>query len=182
MNPAGVVPTLLWAGRPVCESRDISIFVVENLSQNEKGLLSVNRDDVLEMVDLHYSECIIEPLTFSTLASKNKFMAGIIKKKMTSGLTKLENDKKSYPGLSDELDKKISALKKRMTIFEDPQGIQSRALAKMLPVLDVLEERLDRAEFVCGDSYSLADSLYTCTLARLSMVGLLEDLLRRGRG
>ena len=53
-----------------------------------------------------------------------QFMAGFIKKKMTSALTKLENDKKSYPGLSDELDKKISALKKRMTIFEDPQGIQ----------------------------------------------------------
>ena len=72
MNPAGVVPTLLWDGSPVCESRDIAIFVVDNLSHNETGLLSVNRDDVLEMVDLHYSECLIEPLSFSTLASGNK--------------------------------------------------------------------------------------------------------------
>ena len=103
-------------------------------------------------------------------------MAGIIKKKMTSALAKLENDKKSYPGLSDELDKKISALKKRMAIFEDPRGTQSRALAKMLPVLDVLEERLGRTEFVCGDSYSLADSLYTCTLARYNVVFSLQGL------
>ena len=72
INPAWVVPTLLWAGSPVCESRDIAIFVVDNLSHNETGLLSVNRDDVLEMVDLHYSEVLIEPLTFSTFASKNK--------------------------------------------------------------------------------------------------------------
>ena len=72
MNPAGVVPTLLWAGKPVCESKDISIFAVDNLSHNENGLLSVNRDDVLEMVELHYEQCLIEPLTFSTLASKNK--------------------------------------------------------------------------------------------------------------
>ena len=43
INPAGLVPSLLWAGRPVCESREISIFVVENLSRNEAGLLSANR-------------------------------------------------------------------------------------------------------------------------------------------
>ena len=72
INPAGVVPTLLWAGRPVCESRDIAVFVVDTLSKSEHGLLSVNRDDIMEMMDLHYSECLIEPLTFSTLASKNK--------------------------------------------------------------------------------------------------------------
>ena len=72
MNPAGLVPTLLWGGKPVCESKDISIFAVDNLSHNENGLLSVNRDDVLEMVDFHYEQCLIERLTFSTLASKNK--------------------------------------------------------------------------------------------------------------
>ena len=35
------------------------------------------RDDVLEMVDLHYSDCLVEPLTFSTLASKNKVGCGL---------------------------------------------------------------------------------------------------------
>ena len=30
------------------------------------------REEVLKMVDLHYSECLIEPLTFSTFASSNK--------------------------------------------------------------------------------------------------------------
>ena len=72
MNPAGLVPTLLWGGKPVSESKDISIFAVDNLSHNENGLLSVNRDDVLEMVDFHYEQCLIERLTFSTFASKNK--------------------------------------------------------------------------------------------------------------
>ena len=72
MNPAGLVPTLLWGGKPVCESKDISIFAVDNLSHNENGLLSVSRDEVLEMVDLHYEQCLIERLTFSTFASKNK--------------------------------------------------------------------------------------------------------------
>ena len=30
------------------------------------------RDDVLEMVALNYSDCLIDPLTFCTLASRNK--------------------------------------------------------------------------------------------------------------
>ena len=43
INPDGVVPTLLWAGKAVCESKDIAIFVVDSLSNNPNGLLSVNR-------------------------------------------------------------------------------------------------------------------------------------------
>ena len=153
MNPAGVVPTLLWAGKPVCESKDISIFAVDNLSNNENGLLSVNRDDVLEMVDLHYEQCLIEPLTFSTFASKNKvksvscslssdnvdngqFLTMRINMKMNGSLAKLEKSKMTNPELSSELEKKIAALKARMMIFQDPQKTQSDALAKMKPVLD----------------------------------------------
>ena len=105
-------------------------------------------------------------------------MATFVNKKMNGSLDKLEKSKITNPELSSELEKKIVALKKRMLIFQDPQKTQSDALAKMMPVLDRLEERLGRSQFVCGESYSLADSLYTCTLARLAMVGLAEDLLR----
>ena len=106
-----------------------------------------------------------------------QFMASIINKKMSGGLAKLEKSKIAKPELSSEFEKKIAGLKERMKIFQDPQKTQGEALAKMLPVLDRLEERLVRAQFVCGETYSLADCLYTCTLARLSMVGLLDNLL-----
>ena len=43
MNQAGVVPTLVWRSEPVSESRDISIFVVDNVSTRKGGLLSGNR-------------------------------------------------------------------------------------------------------------------------------------------
>ena len=105
-------------------------------------------------------------------------MATFINKKMNGSLAKLEKSKITNPELSSELDQKITALKARMMIFQDPQKTQSAALAKMVPVLDRLEERLGRSQFVCGESYSLADSLYTCTLARLAMLGLAEELLR----
>ena len=89
----------------------------------------------------------------------------------------MEKSKIAKPELSSELEQKIAAVKERMKIFQDPQKTQSEALAKMLPVLDRLEERLGRGQFVCGETYSLADCLYTCTLARLAMLGLLDSLL-----
>ena len=89
----------------------------------------------------------------------------------------MEKSKIAKPELSSELEQKIAAVKERMKIFQDPQKTQGEALAKMLPVLDRLEERLGRGQFVCGETYSLADCLYTCTLARLAMLGLLDSLL-----
>ena len=97
-------------------------------------------------------------------------MAKFINKKLNGSIAKLEKDKVAKPELSSELEKKLEGLKARLAIFQDPQKTQGAALAKMTPVLDKLEERLGRAQFVCGETYSLADCLYTCTLARLSMV------------
>ena len=97
-------------------------------------------------------------------------MAKIINRKLNGIIAKLEKDKVAKPELSSELEKKLEGLKARLEIFQEPLKTQAAALAKMTPVLDRLEERLGRAQFVCGESYSLADSLYTCTLARLSMV------------
>merc|ERR1711874_966945 len=68
---------------------------------------------------------------------------------MSGGLAKLEKSKIAKPELSSEFDQKIASLK----------------------------ERLGRGQFVCGETYSLADCLYTCTLARLAMLGLLDNLL-----
>ena len=104
-------------------------------------------------------------------------MAKFINKKLNGTIAKLEKDKVAKPELSSELEKKLEGLKARLEIFQDPQKTQGAALAKMTPVLDKLEERLGRAQFVCGETYSLADCLYTCTLARLAMVGLLDNLL-----
>ena len=96
-------------------------------------------------------------------------MAKFISKKLNGTIAKLEKDKVAKPELSSELEKKLEGLKARLEIFQDPQKTQGAALAKMTPVLDKLEERLGRAQFVCGETYSLADCLYTCTLARLNV-------------
>ena len=47
-------------------------------------------------------------------------------------------------------------------------------------VLDSLEKKLNESgsEFLCGANYTMADCMYTCMMARLNMVNLLEDQLK----
>ena len=39
INPNGVVPTLIYQGKPIVESKDISLFVVEEISNEGRLLL-----------------------------------------------------------------------------------------------------------------------------------------------
>ena len=52
---------------------------------------------------------------------------------------------------------------------------KEESLGPIQEVLDQLEQRLNGNDFICGPDYSLADCLYTCLLARLSMIGLLKE-------
>ena len=47
-------------------------------------------------------------------------------------------------------------------------------------VLDLLERKLNEhgSEFLCGANYTMADCMYTCMMARLNLVNLLEDQLK----
>ena len=45
-------------------------------------------------------------------------------------------------------------------------------------MLDHLEEKLKEGDFLCGGSYTLADAVFTCLLARLGMIKLLEQELK----
>ena len=50
----------------------------------------------------------------------------------------------------------------------------------MNSVLDKLERKLEECggPFLCGGEYTLADCLFTCVLARLGMISMLEDTLK----
>ena len=52
---------------------------------------------------------------------------------------------------------------------------KDESLGPIQEVLDQLEQRLNGNDFICGPDYSLADCLYTCLLARLSMIDLLKE-------
>ena len=65
-----------------------------------------------------------------------------------------------------------------MKLYDDPKPKIDAAIGNMQGFLATLETNLLESEFVCGTKYSIADCVCTCFLARLSMIGLLQDQLK----
>ena len=61
--------------------------------------------------------------------------------------------------------------------IKPPLKAKEESLGQIQEVLDQLEQTLilNGNYFICGPDYSLADCLYTCLLARLSMIDLLKE-------
>ena len=89
-----------------------------------------------------------------------------VRSQKNGSLQKFEKMKEKNPEFSSEYEKKILALREGIEMLQNPQKTHRETMDKMISVLDRLEERLTRTEFVCGSSYSMADCVFTCTLAR----------------
>ena len=167
VHPSGQVPALIHQGRVVVESRTIAMMVVEELSDQHLLLPPDTRQEVLDMVDLHYAEADIEELTFGTMLTSSRVLAMAVPRKAKGELRALEKMKKEHPEMKEVIERKIEMKKAQISGYEAPQELKDSALVKMEVLLDQLEAALGRCQgsFLCG-GYSLADTLYTCTLAR----------------
>ena len=116
----------------------------------------------------------------STLMLTNKLLAFGMPKKLKSGIAKFEKLKKENPDLENVIDKRIQHLHKRMKMFQNPLESKNEAMEPLEQVLDSLEKKLNEtgSEFLCGANYTMADCLYTCMMARLNVVNLLDDQLK----
>ena len=181
LNPAAVVPSFLYHGQAYRESKDISLFIAEHMSGSSSSLLpSEHREKVLKLFLMHFNECKVEELSFGTMLSSSMMMSMLMPRRMQASLTKIELVRQKHPELSDALDAKIEVLNNRLKFTEDPLSVKERALEQIQPVLDILEIELGKHTdgYLCGPEYTLADVVYTCLLARLSMIGLIDQELR----
>ena len=194
VNPAGVVPTLLFRGNAVAESKDISLFAIDEVgflskhvfdmsvcvqvSKARKLLPNEIREEVLKLVELHYEDAPVETLTMGTMASSNKMMGVIGLRKLKGAIQRLEKMKTDQPNLAEVIEGKIRQKEEQQKTFSNPQRAKDEAFGKVITVLDHLEEKLKEGDFLCGGSYTLADAVFTCLLARLGMIKMLEQELR----
>ena len=195
VNPAGVVPTLLFRGNAVAESKDISLFAIDEVrfcqntcliylcvcvqvSKVRKLLPNEIREEVLKLVELHYEDAPVETLTMGTMASSNKMMGVIGSRKLKGAIQRLEKMKTDQPNLEEVIEGKIRQKEEQQKTFSNPQRAKDEAFGKVITVLDHLEEKLKEGDFLCGGSYTLADAVFTCLLARLSMIKMLKQELR----
>ena len=65
----------------------------------------------------------------------------------------------------------------KLSEIKPPLKAKEESLGQIQEGLDQLEQTLilNGNDFICGLDYSLVDCLYTCLLARLSMIDLLKE-------
>ena len=125
---------------------------------------------MLELVDLHYKEAPVEMLTMGTMLSSNKVMGVIGPRKLKSAIARLEKMKADHPDLAAVIQGKIGQKEQQQEIFSNPEKAKELSFGKVIAVLDHLEEKLNEGDFLCGPSYTLADAVFTCLLARFSLL------------
>ena len=155
---------------------DMSVCV--QVSKARKLLPNEIREEVLKLVELHYEDAPVETITMGTMASSNKMMGVIGLRKLKGAIQRMEKMKTDQPNLAEVIEGKIRQKEEQQKTFSNPQRAKDEAFGKVITVLDHLEEKLKEGDFLCGGSYTLADAVFTCLLARLGMIKLLEEELR----
>jgi len=192
VSPKGLVPTLLYKGKPMVESKDIALFIIKELANGNLLLPEgEKRNEVLDLVELFFKDLVgasqqspIEELTYGVLMSEYPIIKMVNTKILNNAISKLEAMKKEHPELESILDNKLEQKKGQQKIIEDPLPRKEYGLKQVQGVLDVFEKKLQgsEGEFLCGSQYSLADALCTVLLGRVSTVNMLDEELKQRPG
>jgi len=169
LNPRGVVPTLVHGDRVVTDSAKIIRYVDEafdgpSLSPRDE----TERERMDEWID-RQDRLRIRELTFGSMkGAMGHALRGI---SMPLRKRKLLRLKRNNPDLAEAYDAKIEDLHRWRTSIASPQEM-AQVRHEMSVALERVEKRLGESPYLAGESYSLADLAWTCTFARLKMLGL----------
>ena len=134
---------------------------------------------IKELVEKYNNEVLIEQLSICGWSLQNKLMAFIIPRHLNSSIATMKEMKKKHPEMTELLDKRIGQLLHRRMLLEKPQTNLNEALNLMQGLLNQLESNLSQTEFICGPIYTFADCLFTILLARLKMLDVIDENLKK---
>ena len=136
-------------------------------------------NQIKELVDKYNNEVLIEQLSICGWSLQNKLMAFIIPRHLNGSIATMKEMKKKHPEMTELLDKRIGQLLHRRKLLEKPQTNLNEALNLMQDLLNQLESNLSQTEFICGPVYTFADCLFTILLARLKMLDVINENLKK---
>lgn len=84
-------------------------------------------------------------------------------------LKKLKKYAKKYPELRSEYEAKIADMSGLKNDKSDPEAARSNK-ANIIKILDEMEETLAHQPFLAGDTYTLADAMWTVSLTRIDFI------------
>lgn len=170
INPRGVVPTLVHGEKVICDSVAIIHYLNKQFPHPQlipgKSELQakmnywVNLQNNFPMREFMYANY----KGIDGLVLRRSMQ---IKEKLIPQLIENNSD------LREHYQTKLEDIKECNRIIRDEQNM-SKINAKIQALLDQLEDRLNQYEWLCGSSYSLADSVWTSVLNSLEELKFID--------
>ena len=160
LNPKCVVPTLVHGDEVVTDSLVIMRYVAEEFD----GPALLPEDPAIrERMEHWYG--LAESLDFRlfTFSSVSPRITGM---GLKAKLKKLRSYAKKYPELRAEYEAKIEDMSQLKEQCSDPAAAEAQR-AEVGRQLDALDAVLSEHPFIAGESYSLADVIWTVSLTRI---------------
>lgn len=166
LNSMGTVPTLLVDGESIDDSRRILKFVDEQF----EGPPLLPADEALRVKVEHWVGEAYE-VPERVLAYGSDQLKSMGEKVNRSRLKALKKWRAQTPEMEAVYDHKIADIESFMRDSADAEAVEA-AWRTSREKLDRLDAELAENEFCGGDIYSLADVLWTVTVARQLMLGV----------
>jgi tetrachloro-p-hydroquinone reductive dehalogenase len=162
LNPKGVVPTLVVDGRVICHGPTINAFID---TQFEGPALASGDAEEID----HWVRAADE-IQFDALLYDQR--------RPGPGLMMLQGRRARLAAIvrpDERIRQRLADIDALIEFVQDPGSVEGEIMglrAKLVALNDVLDGR----SFITGEHYTLADVMWTPTLARIEMLGLDERL------
>ncbi|MBW4687839.1 MAG: glutathione S-transferase family protein [Komarekiella atlantica HA4396-MV6] len=164
LNPKGVVPTLVHDGKIICDSATIIRYLDEqfpNPSLIPNELVLQKSMDAWVDLQNHF------PMR-EVMYGNYKGIDGIVLQRSVQIKEKLIPQlMQANPELKERYAAKLEDVKQWNQTIRDSKKIAD-INARIEPLLEQLEQQLSQTKWLCGETYSLADVVWTAVLNRLN--------------
>ena len=172
LNPKMVVPTLVHDSLNITDSITIAIYINNNFP-GPHLIPSRERERALTEKWLDLQQRFLEnEFTYASLSGMGLALA---RQDFARRKDKLRRYAKKYEEYSEYYTAKYEDVCDLEAYLGNSAFAEQQATS-LSAIFDMMEEllRLPNAEWLCGEDYSIADAVWTVTMARLEMLGYAE--------
>ncbi|NJL37264.1 MAG: glutathione S-transferase family protein [Leptolyngbyaceae cyanobacterium SM1_4_3] len=166
LNPKGVVPTLIHKSQIITDSAIIIQYLDEQFPPQLTPAEPASVEQMHDWIDLQNQFPMLEVM----YGNFRGIEGAILRRSVQIKARMLPHLMQSHPELREQYAKKLKVVEQLNFTIRDVREMKS-INAKIEPLLDQLEAQLSETTWLCGTTYSLADTVWTAVLNRLNELG-----------
>jgi len=163
LNPKGVVPTLIDDGKVITDSVAIAHYLDKHFPY---PLLTPAEDTLQEKMNEWIDLQNRFPMREVMYGNYRGIEGFVLRRSVQIKAKLLLQLMQTNPELKEQYAAKLEDVKQWHSTIQNTKEIAS-INAKIEPMLDRLEDQLSQTNWLCSDTYSLADAVWTSVLHRL---------------